>query len=91
MRSILNWIKDEYNNPPVLITENGMSDRNGSLEDDHRIYYYKHYINYMLQGKSSVPKKNVERPFALVMSCHFLLFPALSFQFLLFSVISHHK
>ena len=54
MRSILNWIKDEYNNPPVLITENGMSDRNGTLEDDHRIFYYKYYINYMLQGKCSV-------------------------------------
>ena len=51
MRSIMNWVKDEYNNPPLLITENGMSDRNGSLEDDHRVYYYQYYINFMLQGK----------------------------------------
>ena len=51
MQSILRWIKKEYNNVPVLVTENGVSDRNGSLTDDHRIHYYRTYINSMLKGE----------------------------------------
>ena len=47
----MQWIKTEYDNFPVLITENGVSDRNGSLDDQHRVYFYKHYINNVLQGK----------------------------------------
>ena len=50
MRRILQWIKNEYGNPPVYITENGVSDRNGSLVDDHRVYYLQHYINNVLKG-----------------------------------------
>ena len=50
LRKLLNFIKDNYDNPPVFITENGMSDRNSSMQDGHRIYYYKHYINNVLRG-----------------------------------------
>ena len=35
-RKLLNWIAKEYNNPPVLITENGFSDR-GDLNDRNRV------------------------------------------------------
>jgi beta-glucosidase/6-phospho-beta-glucosidase/beta-galactosidase len=35
---MLNWIAKEYNNPPVLITENGFSDR-GGLNDRDRVDY----------------------------------------------------
>lgn len=38
-RGLLNWIRNNYNNPPVLITENGMSSNSG-LKDDDRIQYY---------------------------------------------------
>merc|ERR1711976_245858 len=38
MRDILVHIKDKYNNPGVFITENGVSDRNGSLTDEHRVF-----------------------------------------------------
>jgi beta-glucosidase/6-phospho-beta-glucosidase/beta-galactosidase len=43
LRGILNWIKNEYKNTPVLITENGWSD-NGELEDDGRIEYLKSHL-----------------------------------------------
>lgn len=35
---------------PVYVTENGISDKNGSLTDYHRIHYYRTYINEMLKG-----------------------------------------
>ncbi|XP_052799780.1 lactase/phlorizin hydrolase-like isoform X2 [Mya arenaria] len=50
MRKILNWLKKEYNNVPVYVTENGISDRNGTLRDYHRIHYYRTYINEMLKA-----------------------------------------
>lgn len=39
LRKLLNWIRDEYNNPEVIITENGFSDL-GGLNDCRRINYY---------------------------------------------------
>ena len=50
MRKILNWLKNEYNNTPVYVTENGISDKNGTLRDYHRIHYFRLYINEMLKG-----------------------------------------
>jgi beta-glucosidase/6-phospho-beta-glucosidase/beta-galactosidase len=37
-RKLLNWIAKEYNNPPVMITENGFSD-GGELNDRDRVDY----------------------------------------------------
>ena len=51
LRKMLNWITDTYNRPRILITENGVSDRNGSLADEHRVFYYRQYINNVLKGK----------------------------------------
>ena len=55
---MLNWVKDHYGGLDLFITEvrffkfsfdyhpqNGVSDRQGNLDDLNRIYYYKHYIN----------------------------------------------
>ena len=50
-RQLMNWIKDEYDNVPVYITENGFSDKAGNIDDVGRIYYYKHYINFLLKGE----------------------------------------
>jgi hypothetical protein len=38
-RKLLTWIAKEYNNPPVLVTENGFSDH-GDLDDRVRVDYY---------------------------------------------------
>lgn len=52
-RKILRWIKEEYNNPPIYVTENGVSER-GAFEfnDTWRMHYYRAYINEALKGKS---------------------------------------
>lgn len=50
IRRMLNWVKYTYGEFPIYITENGVSDRNGSLHDDHRISYYRQYINNVLKG-----------------------------------------
>lgn len=50
-RRILNFIKEEYGNPPIIITENGMSERGPiDLNDVPRSYYYEKYINQVLKG-----------------------------------------
>ena len=54
LRHLLNYIKENYGNPPVLITENGVSDRNATLQDEHRVNYYREYINNVLKGVTSL-------------------------------------
>uniref|UniRef100_A0A452TGJ9 Lactase/phlorizin hydrolase n=1 Tax=Ursus maritimus TaxID=29073 RepID=A0A452TGJ9_URSMA len=50
-RKILNWLKEEYNNPPIYITENGVSQRGETdLNDTLRIYYLRSYINEALKA-----------------------------------------
>uniref|UniRef100_A0AAU8GV38 Beta-glucosidase 6 n=1 Tax=Anoectochilus roxburghii TaxID=569774 RepID=A0AAU8GV38_9ASPA len=51
MRSLMNYIKEKYGNPPVIITENGMDDSNNpfvsikdALKDDKRISYHDEYL-----------------------------------------------
>uniref|UniRef100_A0A4W4FLE2 beta-glucosidase n=1 Tax=Electrophorus electricus TaxID=8005 RepID=A0A4W4FLE2_ELEEL len=49
--TILNFIKEEYGNPIIYITENGISERgNMNLNDIHRIHYYENYINQALKA-----------------------------------------
>lgn len=40
LRQLLIWLKNEYGNPPLIITENGYGD-NGQLDDFDRINYMK--------------------------------------------------
>ncbi|KQK22930.1 beta-glucosidase 6 [Brachypodium distachyon] len=51
MRSLMNYVKDRYNSPPVYITENGMDDGNSpfislkdALKDSKRIKYHNDYL-----------------------------------------------
>ncbi|XP_008792724.2 beta-glucosidase 6 isoform X2 [Phoenix dactylifera] len=51
-RSLMNYIKQKYGNPPVIITENGMDDPNNpfistkdALKDDKRIKYHTDYLS----------------------------------------------
>ncbi|KAM0836711.1 hypothetical protein ACQ4PT_062117 [Festuca glaucescens] len=51
MRSLMNYVKDRYNSPPVYITENGMDDSNSlfislkdALKDAKRIKYHSDYL-----------------------------------------------
>lgn len=46
-------MKEEYNNPLIYVTENGVSRRGDpELNDTDRIYYLRSYINEALKGKS---------------------------------------
>ena len=54
MRRTVAWIKREYGDIPIVITENGFSDKQGNLDDMHRIYYLKHYINQLLKGTTNI-------------------------------------
>ncbi|KAK3091544.1 hypothetical protein FSP39_020649 [Pinctada imbricata] len=49
-REVLNWIKREYNNVRVYITENGITDNNGTLNDVFRVRYYREYIHNLLRA-----------------------------------------
>ncbi|XP_058050185.1 lactase/phlorizin hydrolase [Ahaetulla prasina] len=49
-RRLLKWIKEEYNNPPIYVTENGVSERiDRGLNDTWRMHYLKSYINEALK------------------------------------------
>lgn len=52
LRKALNWIKLEYGNPRVLITENGwFSNATVGTNDTVAIYLMKRFINHVLQGE----------------------------------------
>ncbi|KAM1417510.1 hypothetical protein ACFX1Q_021800 [Malus domestica] len=55
MRKLMNYIKQKYGNPPVIITENGMDDPNSqfislkdALRDTKRIKYHHDYLANLL-------------------------------------------
>lgn len=49
MYKLLMWINKEYNNPPVIVTENGVSDK-GGLDDRDRINYFNSYLEKVLDA-----------------------------------------
>ncbi|KAM3324184.1 beta-glucosidase 40 [Capsicum chacoense] len=55
IRSLMNYIKQKYGNPLIIITENGMDDSNNvftsrqdTLKDTKRISYHKDYLTNLL-------------------------------------------
>ncbi|KAJ8936633.1 hypothetical protein NQ314_012249 [Rhamnusium bicolor] len=50
IRKALKWIKEGYNNPEIIVTENGYSDHDGTLEDDKRINYIREYLSNILDA-----------------------------------------
>ncbi|KAJ8973914.1 hypothetical protein NQ317_000459 [Molorchus minor] len=50
LTKLLKWVKDTYNNPKILITENGCSDDGTTLEDESRIYFYTEYLSAVLDA-----------------------------------------
>ena len=50
MRRLLNWIKEEYGNPPIYVTDNGVGTSVAETDDGSRIDYLKTYINEALKG-----------------------------------------
>lgn len=51
LRRLLNWIKEEYGDPEIYITENGVATEAKTTWDDiDRVFFYKTYINEALKG-----------------------------------------
>ncbi|XP_070577056.1 lactase/phlorizin hydrolase-like [Ptychodera flava] len=51
LRRLLNWLKDEYNNPIIMVTENGVSTQDISeLNDTSRITFYEAYLSETLKA-----------------------------------------
>ncbi|XP_070575582.1 cytosolic beta-glucosidase-like [Ptychodera flava] len=51
IRRLLAWIKNEYNDPPIYVTENGFSTADiDELDDVDRVNYYRSYINEVLKA-----------------------------------------
>ncbi|XP_071441900.1 myrosinase 1 isoform X2 [Hetaerina americana] len=48
-RHLLKWIKEAYDSPLVIVTENGVADNRG-INDLQRADYHKRYINEMLKA-----------------------------------------
>ncbi|XP_077295396.1 myrosinase 1-like [Arctopsyche grandis] len=48
-RNLLNWITKTYNNPEIMVFENGFSDKNNK-DDVDRISYYNQYLNALLDA-----------------------------------------
>ncbi|XP_045533104.1 myrosinase 1-like isoform X2 [Pieris brassicae] len=49
IRKALNWVKNKYDNPVVMIFENGFNTY-GGLKDLNRITYYRKYLNAILDA-----------------------------------------
>lgn len=49
MYQLLMWINKEYDNPPVYVTENGVSDK-GGLNDLGRVNYFNTYLDAILDS-----------------------------------------
>ncbi|GJQ70049.1 hypothetical protein Trydic_g15999, partial [Trypoxylus dichotomus] len=49
-RKSLKWISDQYDNPEMIITENGISDSGYILNDCIRVNYYNSYLTEMLKA-----------------------------------------
>lgn len=47
---MMSWVRNAYGDIDLYVTENGVGDFLGNLDDIHRIYYYKHYLNELLKG-----------------------------------------
>lgn len=50
LRAVLNWVKNQYSNPLVYITENGIADDGSSLNDTVRIEFYRDHCNNVLKA-----------------------------------------
>ncbi|XP_023021868.2 myrosinase 1 isoform X1 [Leptinotarsa decemlineata] len=50
LRKLLVWLKKNYGDVEIVITENGLSDTSGTLEDDHRVDYFRDYISNCLDA-----------------------------------------
>ncbi|KAF2883294.1 hypothetical protein ILUMI_22883 [Ignelater luminosus] len=49
IKKLVMWIKQQYDNPIIYISENGLAD-NGELKDQERIKFHKSYLTALLEA-----------------------------------------
>lgn len=59
-RKLINWVKDQYNNPLVYITENGIGQTTVSLNDTRRIKFLKENIEAVFDA-ANIDRCNVTK------------------------------
>ncbi|XP_023950090.2 myrosinase 1-like isoform X2 [Bicyclus anynana] len=84
IRKALKWVKDNCNNPPIFITENGFGTF-GGLKDPERISYYIKYLDSILDA-IEIDGCNVTRYTAWSLMDNFEWDSGLSIKFGLFEV-----
>jgi len=67
IRRLLNYIREEFGDIPIWVSENGFED-NPIYDDYRRIFYLKSHLNEVLKGKTA--SENLKK-FVIVM---FVLF-----------------
>ncbi|XP_018573476.1 myrosinase 1-like [Anoplophora glabripennis] len=45
IRKFLNWLKETYNNPAIIVTENGIPDNSSVIDDVKRVRFYRDYLS----------------------------------------------
>ncbi|CAH1957668.1 unnamed protein product [Acanthoscelides obtectus] len=50
LRKVLNWLKETYGDHEIVITENGLSDNTGDIQDPHRIQYIRDHLSACLDA-----------------------------------------
>ncbi|VEN54692.1 unnamed protein product, partial [Callosobruchus maculatus] len=50
LRKVLNWMKNTYGDHEIVITENGLSDNTGVIEDPHRTKYIRDHLSACLDA-----------------------------------------
>ncbi|XP_022827475.1 myrosinase 1-like isoform X1 [Spodoptera litura] len=84
IRKALNWVKDSYNNPEIMIFENGFGNLGGNNDID-RIDYYIAYLDAILDA-IEVDGCNITRYTAWSLMDNFEWMSGLSVKFGLFEV-----
>ncbi|XP_071476152.1 cytosolic beta-glucosidase-like [Diadema antillarum] len=71
-RGLLNWVKENYGDVPIYVTENGVSEPDGpmNLDDELRCKYYRAYLNEALKA-SKVDGVNLRGYFAWTLMDNF--------------------
>ncbi|KAK4887729.1 hypothetical protein RN001_004000 [Aquatica leii] len=49
IRKILNWFKNQYNNPKIIISENGCADSE-DFDDHNRVMFHQQYLSEVLKA-----------------------------------------
>eukprot|EP00057_Strongylocentrotus_purpuratus_P013815 XP_011668289.1 PREDICTED: cytosolic beta-glucosidase [Strongylocentrotus purpuratus] len=86
-RRLLNWIKNNYGDVPIYVTENGVSEPDGALnlDDELRTKYYRSYINEALKA-SKIDGVNLQGYFAWTLLDNFEWASGVSERFGLYHV-----